>query len=93
MYVFQIKSYGMGYITNIQPATRPTKLYFTIASLAMRLFPNFKIDTELKPEYITSDERWHEFLSADKIINPLIGSLRQIYDFLSLLVYSIYFKV
>lgn len=47
----------------------------------MKVLPNYRMDTKLKDEYITSDLEWRKFL-LNEPVSPLLGSLKQIYDFL-----------
>lgn len=47
----------------------------------MKVLPNYRMDTKLKEEYMTSDPEWSKFILHEPVI-PLLGSLKQIYDFM-----------
>ncbi|CAM9013961.1 unnamed protein product [Wickerhamomyces anomalus] len=65
----------------IQPSTRPGRVLYGISYSAMKLIPNYRMDTKLKEEYITSVPEWRKFLSNEPV-TPLLGSLKNIYEFL-----------
>lgn len=66
----------------LHPSSRPGIVKFKFLSWLMNLFPNHTIDTNLKQEYITSDPEWSHFAANSPVVVPLLGSLRQIFDFL-----------
>ncbi|CCH45914.1 Serine hydrolase [Wickerhamomyces ciferrii] len=47
----------------------------------MKILPNHIMDTQLNKDFMTSDPEWSEYLLHEPVI-PLLGSLKQIYDFL-----------
>ncbi|CCH59383.1 hypothetical protein TBLA_0B05550 [Henningerozyma blattae CBS 6284] len=66
----------------LHPNSRPNKVTQMISPLLAKTMPNFTIDTGLNLEGITSDPTYREFLANDPMSVPLLGSFRQIYDFL-----------
>lgn len=65
------------------PKTTPSKPVLWLSPILASRLPNYTIDTKLKVEGITSDQRYREFLLNDRPMSvPLMGSFRQIYDFL-----------
>lgn len=67
----------------LHPHSSPSAPVRFMAPALARCLPRFRIDTGLDFESITSDPRYRRFLQHDKPMSvPLIGSLRQIYDFL-----------
>lgn len=63
--------------------SQPSWLVQRLAPLLARALPGFAIDTKLDLEGVTSDPAARAFLQADRPLStPLVGTLRQIYDFL-----------
>lgn len=66
----------------LHPRSQPNVIARTLGSMAAHVMPNFRVDSGLQTAGITSDERYRSFLENDPMSIPLIGSLRQISDFL-----------
>lgn len=67
----------------LHPHSRPNRVTTLLAPLLAKCLPNHRIDTELDLEGITCDKRYRDFLVNDQPLStPIVGSLRQIYDFL-----------
>lgn len=63
--------------------SRPAWIVQKLAPLLARALPSFAIDTKLDLEGVTSDPAARSFLQQDRPLStPLVGSFRQIYDFL-----------
>lgn len=76
-----------GYIASgpliiLHPHTLPNKITQIISPILANCAPNFRIDTGLDLDGITSDNEYKNFLGNDPMSVPLYGSFRQIYDFL-----------
>ncbi|CCE62543.1 hypothetical protein TPHA_0C03930 [Tetrapisispora phaffii CBS 4417] len=78
-----IKSFIVsGPLVVLHPHSAPNKITIFFSSLLAKCLPNFRIDTGLDLEGITSDSSYRQFLANDPMSVPLYGSFRQIYDFL-----------
>lgn len=70
-------------LITLHPHSQPSWLVLKLSPLLARMLPNLRIDTKLDLEGVSSDAAYRDFLAHDKPLStPLIGSLRQIYDFL-----------
>lgn len=67
----------------LHPGSRPSRVVWYLSKFLLKIMPNYKIDTALNPEFITSDKEWNKFANDNVIIKPLIGSLRMVYDFIT----------
>lgn len=70
-----------GPLIELHPSSQPSWMVRKIAFLLAKCFPNHRIYTGLNIEGITSDKAYQDFIANDPK-STLIGSFRQIYDFL-----------
>ncbi|SCV00287.1 LAMI_0G04060g1_1 [Lachancea mirantina] len=61
----------------------PSAVVDFLSPLLAAALPGLRIDTALDIDATTSDPAFREYLEHDPLTVPLLGSLRQIYDFLS----------
>lgn len=67
-----------GPLITLHPKTVPNIVLRTLQPVINRVLPNFKIDSQLRYDFITSNEKWKKFIMAhDK---KLIGTVRQFND-------------
>lgn len=67
----------------LHPHTAPMSIVDLFAPLLAKTLPNFQINTGLDVDAIAGDNQYKKFLLRDEPLGmPLIGTLRQIYDFL-----------
>ena len=67
-----------GPLIQLHPNTQPNIVLRTLQPVISKLLPNFKIDSKLNFDYITSNERWKNYIiEHDK---KLIESVRQFND-------------
>ncbi|QLQ78170.1 hypothetical protein HG537_0A04170 [Torulaspora globosa] len=72
-----------GPLIELHPSAKPMWITTKLSPLLARFLPNMRIDTKLNLDGISSDPDYRAFLQYDRPLStPLIGSLRQIYDFL-----------
>lgn len=63
-----------GPLVQIHPKTKPNIFLRATLPLIARFLPNLIIDAGLKPEYVTSDKPWRDYLVAHPLATP-IGSV------------------
>lgn len=72
-----------GPLIQLHPHSKPSAITQLLSPLLARFLPNVRFDTGLDLEGITSDIDYRNYLANDKPLStPIIGSFRQIYDFL-----------
>lgn len=70
-------------LIKLHPDSQPNWIVLKVSPLLARWLPNVRIDTKLNLEGVSSDQTYRDFLVHDRPLStPLIGSFRQIYDFL-----------
>ncbi|GAV55517.1 hypothetical protein ZYGR_0AV01490 [Zygosaccharomyces rouxii] len=72
-----------GPLVLLHPHTAPMSAVNLVAPLLATVLPNFQINSGLDVDAIAGDAQYKKFLLHDEPLGmPLIGTLRQIYDFL-----------
>lgn len=72
------KIFAVGPLVKLHPNTEPNIFLRTGAPIINKLLPNFKIDSKINFDYITSNERWKNFIMQHD--SKLIGTARLFYD-------------
>lgn len=67
-----------GPLVYLHPKTRPNFIVQKLSPLLAKFLPRVQIDTKLNYDYVTSNERWKNYIK--QLDKKLIGSLRQLYD-------------
>ncbi|GMM34239.1 acylglycerol lipase [Saccharomycopsis crataegensis] len=62
-------------LVDLHPDTKPNVILRTLASTLNFFVPNFKIDSDLTLERITTDPEWQEFLLSNKDISKTVGTV------------------
>lgn len=73
---------GSGPLLVLHPHTKPNKVTKIISPLLAKTLPNFRIDTGVDPDGLTTDQRYRDFIVNDPMSVPFYGSFKQIYDFM-----------
>ncbi|GAV50726.1 hypothetical protein ZYGR_0Z01490 [Zygosaccharomyces rouxii] len=72
-----------GPLVVLHPHSAPSSAIILVAPLLATFLPNFQINSGLDVDAIAGDPQYKKFLLHDEPLGmPLIGTLRQIYDFL-----------
>lgn len=70
--------FAVGPLIKLHPNTEPNAILRAAAPVLTRLLPNFKIDSKLNYDYITSNERWKNYIKSHD--TKLIGTVKQFND-------------
>ncbi|WPK23416.1 hypothetical protein PUMCH_000656 [Australozyma saopauloensis] len=71
-------AFVLGPLVELHPKTRPNVVVMKLQPLINAIAPGLKVDSKLNYDYITSNERWRNYIRAtDK---KLIGTIRQFND-------------
>lgn len=83
-YKHEIDAYTCtGPLIQLHPHSKPSMITQLLSPLLARFLPKVRIDTGLDLQGITSDIDYRNYLANDKPLSvPIIGSFKQIYDFL-----------
>lgn len=68
----------VGPLVKLHPKTEPNVVLRVLSPVINKLLPTFKIDSKLNYDYITSNERWKNYIKQHD--SKLIGTARQFYD-------------
>lgn len=70
--------FAVGPLIKLHPNTEPNIVLRTLAPVLNKLLPTFKIDSKLNYDYITSNEKWKNYIKSHD--TKLIGTVRQFND-------------